>query len=196
MIVLVVVAAVVSVAALLAYVAARPDTFRVERSVDIAAAPERIFPFIEDLRKFSEWSPYEQLDPNMSRTYSGARKGKGAVFEWSGRGKAGKGRMEIAHVAPPRMVVIRLDFFKPFEAQNIVEFTLNREGGSTRVTWSMRGANPYAAKLMQLFVKMDRLVGRDFETGLTNLKLIVEQRYGERSSSEPQSDTRRVAVGR
>jgi uncharacterized protein YndB with AHSA1/START domain len=176
MTVLFVIVLAVSGVTLLAYVAARPDTFRVERAVVIEASPLQIFPYIEDFRRFSEWSPYEQLDPTMSRTHSGAKTGKGAVYEWNGRGKAGKGRMQIAHVTPARMVVIRLDFLKPFESHNIVEFTLNPEGARTRVTWAMRGANPYAAKLMQLFVNMDRLVGKDFEKGLATLKALVEQR--------------------
>jgi hypothetical protein len=169
------IAAVVAVASLLTYVATRPDTFRVQRSTIIDAPPERIFPFIEDFRKFGAWSPYEQLDPAMKRTYSGPDRGKGAVYEWDGRRKAGKGRMEIAHTSAPYMAVIRLDFVKPFETQNIVEFTLHSEGTSTRVTWAMRGANPYVAKLMQLVFNMERLVGNDFEAGLANLKTLAER---------------------
>jgi uncharacterized protein YndB with AHSA1/START domain len=179
MTVIVLVALIVSFATLLAYVAARPDTFRVERTTVIEAAPEQIFPYLQDFRKFTEWSPYEHLDPEMSRTYSGPKKGKGAVYEWSGRGKAGKGRMEIAHVSPRHMVVMRLDIIKPFESQNIVEFTMSPEEASTSVTWAMRGANPYVAKLVQVFVKMDQLVGKDFERGLAKLKAIVEQQSSE-----------------
>lgn len=157
------------------YVATRPDTFRVQRSALVDASPARIFPLIEDLRKYTTWSPYERLDPAMQRTFSGSRSGKGAVYEWDGNAKAGKGRMEIAHTSAPDMVVIRLDFIRPFKTQNIVEFTLEPEGGRTRVTWAMRGVNPYLAKLIQLFFSMDRMVGRDFETGLANLKAIVEE---------------------
>lgn len=156
------------------YVSTRPDTFRVQRSAVIEAPAGEIFPFIEDLHKFAAWSPYEKLDPGMSRTFSGPKRGKGAVYEWQGKRAAGKGRMEIAHTSAPHMAVMRLDFVKPFEAQNIVEFTLQTQGSSTRVTWAMRGANPYVAKLIQLLVNMDRMVGRDFEEGLANLKALVE----------------------
>jgi hypothetical protein len=160
---------------LLAFVATRPDTFRVQRTIAIDAAPERIFPFLEDFRKYGLWSPYEQVDPSMSRTYSGSKSGKGAVYEWDGKGKAGKGRMEIAHTSPPLMAVIRLDFTRPFQTQNIVEFTLRPEGPSTSVSWAMRGANPYIAKLIQLVINTDRLLGKDFETGLANLKALTEK---------------------
>lgn len=160
---------------MLAFVATRPDTFRVQRTTVIDAPPERIFPLIGDFRKYVLWSPYEKYDPSMSRTYSGA--GKGAVYQWDGKGKAGKGRMEIAHTSPPLMAVIRLDYVRPFETQSIVEFTLRPEGSSTRVSWAVRGANPYIAKLIQLVVNTDRVLGRDFETGLANLKALVEGQH-------------------
>ena len=158
----------------LGYVSTRPDTFRVQRSAVIDAPPAQIYPFIEDFRQFALWSPYEKLDPAMVRTFSGPQRGKGAVYEWHGKSAAGKGRMEIAHTSPPHMVVIRLDFVKPFETHNIVEFTLQEQGSATRVTWAMRGANPYIAKMIQLLFSMDRIVGKDFETGLSNLKALVE----------------------
>lgn len=174
-----VIAFIAFVGVLLAFVATRPDTFRVERTTVVETPPERIFPFIEDFRKYGLWSPYEKYDPSMARTYSGSDRGKGAVYEWEGNSKAGKGRMEIAHTSPPLVAVIRLDFVRPFKTQNIVEFTLSREGSSTRVSWAMRGANPYIAKLMQLVFSMDRMVGKDFETGLANLKALAEEQQTE-----------------
>jgi len=175
-----VIAIVVLAGGVLAFVATRPDTFRVQRTAVIDAPPEQIFPFIEDFRKHVLWSPYEQFDPSMSRIYSGPDNGKGAVYEWHGKGKAGKGRMEIAHTSAPLMAVIRLDFVRPFETQNIVEFTLRPEGSSTSVSWAMRGANPYIAKLIRLVFNMDRLVGKDFETGLAKLKALAEEQEGGR----------------
>jgi uncharacterized protein YndB with AHSA1/START domain len=166
---------VVLLVSLFAYVAARPDTFRVHRTTNIDAPPERIFSLINDFRKWGSWSPYEQLDPAMKRTYGGESSGKGAIYEWAGNRKAGKGRMEIAHTSPPSAIVIRLDFVRPFETQNIVEFTLEVDGDSTKATWAMRGSNPYVAKLMQLFVSMDTIIGKDFERGLANLKSIAER---------------------
>ena len=173
---------------LFAYVATRPDTFRVQRSMSIEAPPEKIFPLINDLRKFSSWSPYEELDPAMKRTYSGKLSGKGAVYAWQGNRRAGEGRIEVAHASPPSAVVMRLDFVRPFEAHNIVEFSLQSEGGATKVTWTMRGSNDYFAKLLQLFFSMDKLVGKDFERGLANLKSIAEAQAKDEAPrrSEPQ----------
>ena len=111
----------------------------------------------------------------MKRTYSGAAFGKGAVYEWDGNSKVGKGRMEITEPSPPSQVTIKLDFIKPFEGHNITEFTLGAKGDSTSVIWTMHGPVPYFAKVVHVFINMDRMVGKNFETGLANLKAIAEK---------------------
>src|SRR5688572_27617698 len=91
---------VAAVAAILVLAMMKPDRFRVERRATIKASPEKIFALIEDFRNWRAWSPWEAMDPNLKRTYSGAERGKGAVYEWEGNSKVGKGRMEILD-APP-----------------------------------------------------------------------------------------------
>ena len=164
---------VVAVGAVLAYAATKPDTFRVQRSAGIKASPTTIVPFLTDFRAYRSWSPYEQMDPDMKRTYSGAASGKGAVYEWDSAGKAGAGRMEIADATPAR-VGLMLDFARPFEAHNKVDFILEPKGEVTEVTWAMHGGVPYMAKVMHVLFDMDRMVGKDFETGLANLKTLAE----------------------
>ena len=165
---------VVAVAALLVYAATRPDSFRVQRTVSIKAPPERIFALIDDFRQWRAWSPYEEMDPAMERTLSGAASGKGAVYAWRSAGKPGEGRMEITDSASPSRITISLEFFKPFAARNVAEFHLVPEGESTRVTWNMHGPSPFVAKLMGLFFSLDRMIGRDFEAGLAKLKAAAE----------------------
>src|SRR5215470_3658944 len=161
---------VVVVGGLLAFAATKPAVFRVQRTASIKAPPEKIFPLLEDFHRWSAWSPYERLDPEMKRTFSGAPSGKGAVYEWNGSSKVGQGRMEITDASPPNRVTIKLDFLRLFEGHNTAEFTLDARGDNTVVTWAMYGPNRYMAKVMSLFVSLDRMVGRDFETGLANLK--------------------------
>ncbi len=167
--------AVVLLAVLLIYAATKPDTFHVQRSTSIKAPPEKMFPLINDFHSSGSWSPYEKKDPAMKRTYSGAASGKGAVYEFDGNKEVGKGRLEITESSPPSKVAIRLDMFKPFEAHNIVEFTLEAKGDATDVTWAMNGHYPYIAKVMSMFFNMDRMIGKDFEQGLANLKAIAEK---------------------
>lgn len=162
------------VAALFIYAATRPDTFRIERSAVIHAPPDRIFSFIADFHRWMAWSPWEKMDPNVVRSYRGSGAGTGAVYEWQGNNQVGAGGMEIIETAPPSKIVIKLDFVKPFEAHNIAEFTLTPKGNSTEVTWAMYGPQPYTAKLMNIFGMMERMVGPQFESGLTNLKTAAE----------------------
>lgn len=165
---------IVVIGALLIYAATRPDSFHVERSVAIKAPPSTIFPLLADFHKWPSWSPFEKLDPAMSRQLSGADSGKGAIYEWSGNSQAGAGRMEITDATPPTGETIKLDFTKPFATSNTVTFTLTPDGDSTNVTWAMDGPSPYVAKIMGIFVSMDAMIGKDFESGLAKLKAQAE----------------------
>ena len=165
---------VVLIAGLCAYATTRPDSFRLERSIVIAASPEKILPLIANFHRWAEWSPFEKIDPTMTRTFGGQPSGVGATYGWAGTGKAGAGRMEITGQTP-ESVTIKLDFSKPFEAHNIAEFTVRPEGGGTRVTWAMHGPSPFITKLITIFVSMDRMVGKDFEAGLASMKQVAER---------------------
>ena len=165
----------VIVAGVLGFAVTKPDTFSVQRSTSIKAPPEKIFAVINDFHRWPDWSPWEKLDPTMKRTQSGAASGQGAVYEWDGNSKAGAGRMEIIESAPASKVGIQLDFIKPFEGHNIAEFSLAPEADATRVSWTMHGPTPFVSKVMQVFVSMDTLIGKDFEEGLANLKALTEK---------------------
>ena len=166
---------VVLVGGFFVYVGTRPDTFRVQRMTTIKAPPEKIFPHLNDFQRWPAWSPYEKKDPAMKRTLSGAPSGKGAVYEWEGNKEIGQGRMEIVATEPPSQLTLKLDFLKPFEAHNMVDFTLEPRGESTQVTWAIHGPSPFMAKVMGLVMDMDRMIGQDFEAGLADLKALSEK---------------------
>ena len=153
----------------------KPDSFRVQRATTIRAPAENIFPLINDFQQWRSWSPYENKDPAMKRTYGGAERGKGAVYAWDGNRNVGAGRMEILNATSPSNVVIKLDFIKPFEAHNMAEFTLEPKGDTTLVTWAIYGPSAYVTKVMGLFFNMDTMIGKDFETGLADLKTTAEK---------------------
>lgn len=168
-------AVLVLIVAVLIYAATRPDTFRVERSARIKAPPETIFAILGDFRQWQGWSTWEKMDPAMKKTYSGPASGTGAIYEWDGNNKVGQGRMEIVASAPPSRLTIKLDFLKPFEAHNMAEFALQPQGEYTEVKWFMYGPTPFLSKLIQVFVSMDRMVGKDFEDSLAGLKAVAER---------------------
>ena len=165
----------VLIVTILIIAATKPKTFRIQRSISIAAPPERVFAFIDDFHKWPEWAPQDKEDPSMTRTYSGSRNGTGAECEWTSSGSAGKGRMLITESVPPTRISIGVDWMKPFVAHNANEFVLEAVGTSTIVTWTMQGPNLYVMKVMSVFVNMDGTMGKHFETGLRNLKAVVER---------------------
>jgi hypothetical protein len=171
----VVVIVLVVAAGILVYAATKPDTFRVQRSLAIKAAPDKIYALIVDLHAWRAWSPYEKKDPAMKRTFSGAASGKGAVYEWDGNKNVGTGRMEISEASAPSKVGIKLDFLKPFEAHHAAEFTMEPSGDNTIVTWAMYGSSPFMMKIMGTFMNMDRMIGDDFAVGLASLKAVAEK---------------------
>ena len=175
MIKIVAIVAAILIAGVLIAAATRPDTFRVQRAASIKAPPEKIFALINDFKAWATWSPWEKKDPAMKRTYGATTSGKGAAYAWEGNKDVGQRSMEITESSPPSKIAVRLDFLKPFEAHNIVEFTLEAKGDATSVTWAMRGDTPYFAKIIHVFINMDDMVGKDFEAGLANLKAVAEK---------------------
>jgi uncharacterized protein YndB with AHSA1/START domain len=165
---------VIAIAIVLILAATKPASFRVQRATVVKASPETIFPLINDFHQWGTWSPYETRDPAMKRSFSGAVSGKGAVYGWDGNSNVGSGRMEILETTPPAKIVIKLDFFKPFEGHNTAEFTILPQGDATGVTWLMHGPAPFVSRLMQVFMNIDRMIGKDFEIGLANLKRLTE----------------------
>jgi hypothetical protein len=165
---------IVIVVALLAFAATKPNTVRYTRSTRINAAPEKIAALITDFHKWRLWSPWEKKDPNLKRTYSGKDSGVGAVYAWEGNKNVGSGRMEILE-ASPRRIRIQLDFITPFKASNMAEFDLTPQGGTTDVNWVLTAENVFIGKVMSIFLDFDKLIGKDFESGLAEMKATAER---------------------
>jgi hypothetical protein len=149
-------------------------SFEVVRSTSIAADPARVHDLVDDFHHWTEWSPWEELDPNLARTYTGPASGVGARYAWKGNRRAGEGWMEITDSAPDR-VEIELAFMKPMRNTQQVEFVITPTSAGSDVTWRMSGR--HEGLMMSLFgkvVSMDRLIGKDFEKGLARLKAVAE----------------------
>src|SRR6202163_2049868 len=165
----------IAIAVILILAATKPDRFSIQRATAVKAPPERIFALINDFHQWGNWSPYETKDPAMKRSYSGAASGKGAIYQWDGNKNVGPGRMEILNSSAPSKIVIKLDFFAPFEGHNTAEFTMLAQGDATTITWLMHGPAPFMHRMMHVFINIDRMVGKDFEIGLANLKRLAEK---------------------
>jgi hypothetical protein len=147
--------------------------FEVVRSTRIDAPPQRVHALIDDFRAWRAWSPWEDVDPDLRREYSGPDSGVGARYAWEGNRKAGKGNMEIVG-STPEQVDVRLTFEKPWKATNAVAFALVPDGEATQVAWHMTGRHQGIAGIVGRVMGMDRLVGKDFEKGLARMKHAAE----------------------
>lgn len=155
-------------------IAGRPDDFIVSRATQIAAAPDQVFPHVNELKKWDAWSPWAKLDPNAKNTFAGPAAGVGSSMSWAGNRKVGAGRMTIAESRANELIRFNLEFLRPFQATNFALFTFKSVGSQTEVSWSMTGRNNLFFKLFGLFMDCDALVGKDFENGLARLKTVAE----------------------
>jgi len=169
------IAAVVVVVAFAAFVATRPGSFRVERSIAVAAPAEKVFPLVADLRKMDEWSPWEKRDPNSKKVYSGEGGQVGSSYRWAGNKEVGEGQMTVTEAVPPTRVTFRLEFFEPYQSVATAAFALVPDGARTKVSWSMEGKLGFMEKAVGLFMDMEGMIAKDFDEGLASLKVLAER---------------------
>ena len=172
---IIVIAVAVIVVLFVVIVATRPADFKITRMGRISAPVGLVFGNVNDLHKWEAWSPWAKMDPNAKSTYAGPVAGPGSSMEWAGNNKVGAGRMTIAENRPNESIRIKLEFFKPFKATNLAEFTFKPEGDQTLVTWSMSGKNNFMGKAFGLIMNCDKMIGGQFEQGLANLNSVSQQ---------------------
>ncbi len=151
---------------------AAPTT--IERETVITARAADITPYLADLHRWVEWSPWEGQDPALQRTYTGESGAVGSTYAWKGNRKAGAGSMAITRVDATE-VDVALQFTAPFKSSSAVAFRLHEATDGTRVVWSMTSPQNVMSRVMGVFVNMDKFLGGDFEKGLAKLKAAVER---------------------
>ncbi len=161
--------------AIAGYIEMQPADFQIIRTTTINAPASAVFPHVNGLHQWEEWSPWAKLDPNVKNSFSGPESGKDAVFAWNGNDKVGEGKMTILESHPDELVKINLQFIRPFPDTCLVDFTFKPEGDKTVVTWRMAGHKAFVNKAVCMFMDMDKMVGGDFEKGLASMKAVVEK---------------------
>ncbi|MGC5249084.1 SRPBCC family protein [Gordonia sp. DT219] len=150
------------------------DTYTVTRRTTIAAPAAHIHARVVDLHRWVDWSPWEGVDPDLTRTYTGPEQGVGAQYAWSGNRKAGVGRMEIIEDTAPSHVAVRVDFEKPMKSSSVSTFDIAEDGDSSEVTWTMTGQHSLFSRVAAPLGFFDKLLGKDFAKGLAALKTVSE----------------------
>jgi hypothetical protein len=161
------------IAVILLLAAFRPKDFRVVRRRTIAAPPSALFALVNDFRHWRQWSPWENVDPALQRAYDGPAAGVGARYAWVGNNQVGQGSMTILESRAPELIRIKIEFLKPMAGVCDIEFSFKTEGERTLVMWSMGGCHHFMARVMGLFMNLDRMTGGFFEKGLAELARIT-----------------------
>jgi len=147
----------------------RPSTFSYTRTLVMPHPVAKIFPHVNHLKKWNDWSPWVQLDPACKTTFEGPEAGLGAIMKWDGNKKVGTGSMTIISSLPNTRIMYRLDFIKPFKGTSEAEISFKPEGEGTLVSWTMTGRNNFTAKTISLFMDCEKMIGDKFDEGLDNL---------------------------
>ncbi len=184
----------VALLVLAGFIASRPSTFIVQRTVTMKAAPEYVFPFVNSFYRWADWSPWNDLDPDMKRTYEGPVLGVGSVYAWAGNDKVGEGRMTLEESRKDELVRIKLEFLKPFPSTHTTTIAITPVAEGASVTWKMEGRHGFMGKAASLFMDMDAMVGKDFEAGLARLRMLSEAEAQEEAEEAAADEAVRKAM--
>jgi len=176
--------AAVVLVALCGIIAMQPSTYSVQRTATFKAAPDITFALVNDFHRWGEWSPWDKLDPNQKTTFEGAATGVGAKYGWSGNDQVGEGRMTIEESKVNELVRIKLEFIRPWASTSPTTFTFAPAPEGVSVTWKMDGTNDFMGKAFSLFMNMDAMLGKDFDSGLAAMGKIAEAETKKRAEAE------------
>jgi hypothetical protein len=161
-------------AGLAGVIASRPSSYLIERSTHVLAPSRAVYERVADFRRWSEWSPWAHLDPQMKQSFAGASSGVGAEYAWTSDSRLGAGTMSIVEARTDERVTIRMHLTQPLTSTSTTELHLSPEGGGVRVAWTMHGRRGFLEKAAAFLARVDATLGKDFEDGLAALKRSAE----------------------
>jgi len=153
-----------------------PKKYNVSRSVEINKSIDEVYEYLRFIKNQDHWSPWKKRDPNMVQTDTGVDGTIGFTVHWdSDHKQVGSGEQEISNLEKNKRIEATLRFLKPFKSVSQGFFDLEETGSGTKVTWGFYGNHKVPVNVMMLFLNMDKLVGKDFEEGLSDLKIELEK---------------------
>ncbi len=158
-----------------------PNEYQVSRTIEINAPAAQVFEIVNDFHHQEAWSPWEKMDPAMTKSFEGSESGVGAVYKWSGNDSVGTGSMKILESTPNSYILCDLNFTAPWESSSTIEWNFTEENGVTRAEWINTGSMPGFMFWMG-DEDMEEMMGPTFEQGLGDLKTYSEERSSEISS--------------
>ncbi len=163
---------VIFVAAICIMGAIMPKDITVSRSVMIKAPKEKVFQQIVMFKNWPHWSPWVKMEPTVQLTYSGTDGQPGSAYQWVGK-ETGTGEMKNIAVNGTKLD-FQVNFEKPFKSQAMGILEATDSAGMTKTTWTFKTHSPFPMNAMMGMMNMDKMLGKDFENGLNNIKSWVE----------------------
>jgi hypothetical protein len=149
--------------------------YALERDIVINKPIKEVFEYLKHIKNQDNFSKWVMTDPGMNKEYKGTDGTVGFVYAWEGNKQAGKGEQEIMRITEGERLDIEVRFIKPFPAVAHTPFTTTPVSeNQTKVTWGMTSEMKYPMNIMLLFMSIDKLLGKDMETSLNNLKVVLE----------------------
>lgn len=150
--------------------------YTIGRTIIINKSRQEVFNYIKYLKNQDHFNKWVMMDPNLKKEFKGVDGTEGFIYAWEGNKRAGKGEQEIKRIAEGERMEVELRFVKPFEAVAQAPFTTESlDGNKTKLSWGMSSRMKYPMNIMLLFMDMDKLLGKDLELSLSNLKGILEK---------------------
>jgi hypothetical protein len=158
---------------------------RAERAIVINKPKTEVYGYVMYLKNQNSYSKWAQMDPAMKKTFRGTDGTVGFVSAWeSDKGDVGVGEQEIKNIHQGKQIDYEIRFKKPFASVATSYMTTEAAGAnSTKVTWAFESRMLYPMNIMRLFMNMDDMIGSDLETGLKNLKNIMENRSADEQAT-------------
>ncbi len=154
-----------------------PKDYKLERTIVIQAPKDSVFNYIKHLKNQNEYSVWNKMDPKIKNKYTGIDGTIGFVSSWESEVKnVGTGSQTITKIVEGESMISKLKFEKPFKAENNTEISaIALDKSNTKVTWAFSGSYRYPMNIMKLVFNLEKMIGKDFEDGLKNMKAIIEK---------------------
>ncbi|HKK11266.1 MAG TPA: SRPBCC family protein [Flavobacteriaceae bacterium] len=152
-----------------------PKRYEISRSIIVDQPISKVFDYLKYIKNQDDWSPWKKKDPNMKQSFEGTDGEVGFISKWEGNKVVGTGEQEITHIVENESIETELRFFKPWKSQSEAYLRVERVSDKeTEIIWGFSGRNVFPFSVFMLFMNMDKVVGKDFEEGLNNLKQQLE----------------------
>ena len=153
-----------------------PKSYSIQREIRINKPINEVYEYVKLIKNQDHYSVWVQKDPHMKKEYKGTDGTVGFLYSWDGNKKVGAGSQEIKNLEQGKKIDLEIRFIRPFKAIASTPFFFESEAeNQTKVIWGMNSTMNYPMNVMLLMMNMDKLLGKELEISLEQLKKAIEK---------------------